>query len=269
MGITGGVLLVSIMVDMVHRIIPGTDWLSALSPVYYYNLSKPLVPSYGTDPVALAVLAILSAVLSAATIRLFARRDIGRTVALPSWLRLPERAVPPERALPVNDWTLQSVYRRSLASIGSSTAWWTFAIAGFAAFMIFVAQQTMEQLQELMAGSSTLQNVITSVGGGSQADFSAALLSFLYVFLPVLLMAFAVTQASRWASDEEDGLHDLVLAAPQSRLSVILARFGALATATVVIGVVTLIASGAAASASGLTLDGNNLAAASLSMIPL
>ena len=45
------------MVDMVHRVVPGTEWLSRLSPVYYYNLSKPLVPSYGTNPVALLVLA--------------------------------------------------------------------------------------------------------------------------------------------------------------------------------------------------------------------
>lgn len=270
-GIAGGLLLVSIMLDMVHRVVPGTEWLSRLSPVYYYNLSKPLVPSYGTDLLALVVLAAVCVLLSAAAIWLFVRRDIGRTVTLPHWLRVPERAVPPQRALalPLNDWSLRSVYLRSLATIATTTAWWTLAIAGFAAFMIFVAQQTIQQLQELMSGSSLLQDVITNVGGGSQANFSAALLSFFYVFLPVLLMAFAVTQAGRWAGDEEDGLHELVLAAPQSRLSVIVARFGALTTATLVIGLLTLAASAAAAAASGLTLDGSKLAAASLSMIPL
>jgi ABC-2 type transport system permease protein len=268
-GIAGGLLLVSIMVDMIHRVIPGTDWFSRLSPVYYYNLSKPLIPSYGTDPVAMGVMVLLSVIFSAAAIWLFVRRDIGRTVALPRWLRVPERAVSPERALPVNEWSLRSVYLRSLASIGVSTAWWTLAIAGFAAFMIFVAQQTLQQLQELMAGSSLLQNLITNVGGGSQANLGDAILSFFFVFLPVLLMAFAVTQASRWASDDEDGLNDLVLAAPQSRLTVILARFAALTTATVIIGVVTLVACGAASAASGLALNGNNLAAATLSMIPL
>jgi ABC-2 type transport system permease protein len=268
-GITGGVLLLAIVVDMIHRIIPGTDWLSRLSPVYYYNLSKPLVPSYGTDPVALGVMAAMSVVLGAAAIWLFVRRDIGGTVVLPRWLRLPERAVSPERALPVNSWSLRSVYQRNLATIAAPTAWWTLAIAGFAAFMIFVAQQTMQQLQDLMAGSSLLQNVITDVGGGSQANFSATLLSFLYVFLPVLLMAFAVTQASRWAGDEEDGLHELVLATPQPRLTVILARFGALTTATVAIAVATLALTALASAATGLALDGNNLAAAALSMIPL
>ena len=99
--------------------------------------------------------------------------------------------------------------------------------------------------------------------------FNAALLSFFFVFLPVLLMAFAVTQASRWAADEEDGLQELVLATPQPRLTVILARFGALTTATVIIGVVTLAATALAAAASGLRAGWGNLAAASLSIIPL
>ena len=69
-------------------------------------------------------------------------------------------------------------------------------------------------------------------------------------------MAFAVTQASRWAADEEDGLHELVLATPQPRLKVLLARFGALTTATVIIGVVTLALTALAAAVSGLALDG-------------
>jgi ABC-2 type transport system permease protein len=82
-------------------------------------------------------------------------------------------------------------------------------------------------------------------------------------------MAFAVTQASRWASDEEEGRLELILATPQSRLQVILGRFAGLATATVLIGLVTLAATAAASAGAGLTLDAGNLAAASLAMIPL
>jgi putative exporter of polyketide antibiotics len=82
-------------------------------------------------------------------------------------------------------------------------------------------------------------------------------------------MAFAVTQANRWSADEEDGRQELVLATPQSRLTVLLARFGALTTATVIMGVLTLAAAVLASAASGLSLDGGNLAAATLSIIPL
>ncbi|HLH63715.1 MAG TPA: ABC transporter permease subunit [Ktedonobacteraceae bacterium] len=92
-GWTGGLLVIFIVLDMVHRVYPNTDWLSHLSPVYYYNLSKPLVPSYSTNAGALLVMVGLSIVLSGAAIWLFARRDIGGTVAVPGFLRRPERPV--------------------------------------------------------------------------------------------------------------------------------------------------------------------------------
>jgi ABC-2 type transport system permease protein len=268
-GMTGGLLLIAIVLDMVHRVIPDTEWLSRLSPVYYYNLSKPLVPSYGSNPGALLALLALNVVLSAAALWLFVGRDIGRTVALPRWLRLPERAMRPERVLPLNDWSLRSIYARSLAKLTAPTFWWTLAIAGFAAWMVFIVEQTAEKLRSLYEGSPMLKEVITKVGGGGVASSNASLLSFLYLILPVLLLAFAVTQANRWATYEEDGLHELVLATPQPRLRVVLARFGAFATMTVIIGVFTLALTALAAATSGLVLDGGNLSAASLSIIPL
>lgn len=267
-GMTGGLLLLSIMVDMVHRVIPGTDWLSRLSPVYYYNLSKPLIPSYGTDPIALLVMVALSVVLSGAALFLFVRRDVGAAVMLPRWLRAPQRTVRPEQALPANAWSLRSLYTRGLAKVAMPTFWWTLAIAGFAAFMVVVVQQTEKTLRDLYESSPLLSGLITKVGGGD-VNTNASLLSFLFVFLPVLLMAFAVTQASRWAADEEDGLQELVLATPQPRLKVLLARFGALTTATVIIAVLTFAAVVLTSALSGLKLDGGNLTAASLSIIPM
>src|SRR5947209_6717149 len=123
-GMTGGLLLVFIVLDMVHRIIPNTDWLSSLSPVYYYNLSKPLIPSYGTNIGGLLVMLGLSVLLSGAALWLFARRDVGGTVLLPAFLRLPERAVQPERALPVNAWSLRSGYARRLRMILAPAGCW-------------------------------------------------------------------------------------------------------------------------------------------------
>jgi ABC-2 type transport system permease protein len=267
-GVTGGLLLVFIVLDMVHRVIPGTEWLSRLSPVYYYNLSKPLIPSYGTSPGGMLVLLVLSILLSGAAIWLFVRRDVGAPVALPSFLRLPERPVRPERALPVNAWSLRSVYARSLAKLAAPTFWWTLVIAGFAAWMVVVAKQTEDQLKTLAASSSFIKDLITRIGGGD-VNFNANLLSALFVLLPLMLMAFAVTQANRWAADEEEGRQELVLSTPQPRLTVLLARFGALTTATVIIGVLTLALTALASAASGLALDGGNLAAATLSIIPL
>ena len=267
-GLTGGLLLVFIVLDMVHRVIPNTEWLSRLSPVYYYNLSKPLVPGYGTNPGAMLVLLALCVLLSGAALWLFARRDVGGTVALPSFLRLPERAVRPERALPVNAWSLRSVYTRSLGMIVAPACWWTLVIAGFAGWMVVVVKQIETKMAPIFASSPILKDLITKVGGGDLTT-NATILSAFFVLLPLLLMAFAVTQANRWSADEEDGRLELVLSTPQPRLRVLLGRFAALTTATVIIGVLTLAVTALASAATGLKLDGGNLAAATLGMIPL
>jgi polyether ionophore transport system permease protein len=264
-GWTAGLLLVFIVLDMVHRVVPNTDWISRLSPIYYYNLSKPLIPSYGVNAGAMVFQLALAAVLGGAAIWLFVRRDVGGTVPLPRWLRLPERQA--SRALPVGDWSLGSVYARSLGMSAMPTFWWTLGIAGFASWMIYVVQLMESKLSSLLSSSPTFTTLIKNLGGGDAA-VNAGFLSAMFFFLPLALMAFAVTQVNRWSADEGDGRLELVLAAPQSRAWVLLGRFAALATATVAIAVITTVACFAAAAASGVNLDGGDLAAATLGMIP-
>jgi ABC-2 type transport system permease protein len=208
----------------------------------------------------------LATLISGAGVWLFARRDVGGTVPLPSWLRLAER--PASRALPVGDWSLRSVYARSLGMIAMPTLWWTLLIAGWAGWVVYVVQLMEARLSSLLSSSPAFTNLIKNLGG-ADAGVNAGFLSAMYIFLPLFLMAFAVTQVNRWSADEQDGRLDLVLAAPQRRLGVLLGRFAALATATVVIALVTLIVAAVAAAASGLSLDAGNLVAATLGMIPL
>jgi len=261
-GLTAAILLVAIVVDMVHRVVPNTVWLSRLSPVYYYNLSKPLVPGYGVNPGAMALLVALTAIFAAAAIWLFARRDVGGVV-----FQLPSRRASSTRALPTSDWSLRSDYTRSLGTTTTSTLWWTLVIAGLAAWLVVIVKQTETQLRSLLQSSNAFGQVI-KLGGGDTAT-NEAILGALFLFIPILLMAFAVTQANRWSADEEDGLLEIVLSTPQPRLRLILGRFAALATATIFISVVTLAATAIAAAVYGVALDYGNLAAASLSMIPL
>lgn len=265
-GWTAALLLVFIIMDMVHRVVPSTEWISRLSPVYYYNLSKPLVPSYGVNVGAMFLLLALAVILSGASVWLFARRDVGGTVPLPGWLRLPER--PANRALPVGDWSLRSIYGRSMGMIAVPTAWWTLGTAAWAVWVIVVVQQMEARLTSLLASSPAAVNLIKNLSGGN-ADINAGFLSALFIFLPLFLMAFVVTQVNGWSADEQDGRLELVLAAPQPRLQVLLGRFAALATATIVISLITLVAAAATATAAGVKLDLGNLAAATLGMVPL
>jgi ABC-2 type transport system permease protein len=265
-GWTAGLLLIFIVLDMVHRVVANGDWISRLSPIYFYNLTKALVPGYGVNVGAMLLLLALSLVLSGAAIWLFVRRDVGGTVSVPGWLRLPEHAA--SQALPVRDWSLRSVYGRSMGMIAMPTLWWTLGIAGFAGWMVFAVQQMESKLSSLLASSPAAMNLIKNIGGGS-ASFEAGFLSAIFVLLPLLLMAFAVTQVNGWTADEQDGRLELVLATPQRRVGVLLARFAALATSTVLIGVVTLLAAAGASIITGVRVDSGNLAAATLGIIPL
>ena len=269
-GITGALLLVFIVVDMVHRVIPNTDWFSHLSPIYYYNLSKPLIPSYGTSVGGLLVQLAMTLVLSGAAIWLFARRDVGDTVKLPAWLRLPQRASAPSRALPESDWSLRSVYTRSLGQMAPATFWWTLGFAAWAAWEIVAVHQLASKLNTLLAsGPSSRALTVLQTLGGKGSTLDAILLGALFELMPVLLMAFAVTQVNRWSADQDDGRLEIVLSTPHTRVSVLLGRFAALATATIILGVVTLLASAAAVAVSGVSLDSTNLVEAIFGMIPL
>jgi ABC-2 type transport system permease protein len=269
-GATGALLVVFIVVDMVHRVIPGTDWFSRLSPIYYFNLSKPLVPGYGTSAGGMLVMLAIAMVLTGAGIWLFARRDVGDVVKVP-WLDRIARPAAPSRSLPVGDWSLRSVYMRSLGMIAMPTFWWTLGFAAFAAWMIVAVNQLASKMNALLASaqSSPAISVLKNIGGGSSTELNGLLLGAMFELMPVLLMAFAVTQVNRWSADEDEGRLEIVLSTPQSRIAVLLGRFAALATATVIVGVVTLVTASVAASIGGVALDGGNLAAATLGMIPL
>lgn len=269
-GITGGLLVLFIVLDMVHRVYAGAgaEFISRLSPVYYYNLSKPLITSYGVNVGALLVLAGISIVLSGAAIALFVRRDIGAPVALFGWLNLPEPAVSPAAALPVNDWSLRSIYTRSLSKLLVPTFWWALGLVAFAAWMVVIVQQIEQGLAKFAGSSPFLRGFVSSLGGSNEIT-NATFLSAMFSFLPLLLMAYAVTQATAWSSDADNGRYELVLATPQSRLTLILARFSALATGAIAISLLTLAGTEIASLATGVKLDLGNLEAATLSLIPM
>ncbi|MBV8087516.1 MAG: ABC transporter permease subunit [Chloroflexi bacterium] len=264
---SGGLLLLFVVMDMAHRVMPGALWLSRISPVYYFNLSKPLVPSSGTNAGAMLLLFLLACGLDALAIALFAQRDIGGVVTLRSHVReaSPRTALP--LRMPERSWALQSVFGRSLAMLALPATFWGIGIAAFGAWMVVVVQQTSAQLDSILASSPTVAATLHSLSGGATLD--ADLLSTIFVLLAIMLMAFAVTQVSRWAADEEEGRLDLLLATPHSRATVLVGRYVAVASATVAIAVVALAAGAMAAAATGLAIDGSHLAAAMLGMVPL
>src|SRR2546423_4099030 len=151
-GWTAGLLLIFIVLDMVHRVVANSEWISRLSPLYYYSQTKALVPGYGVNVGAMLLLLALTLLLSGAALWLLVRRDVGGTVSLPRWLRLPEH--PTSQALPVPGPSPRSGYARGIRTIAMPTLWWTLGIAGFAGWMGFAVPQMAPRLSPVIARSS-------------------------------------------------------------------------------------------------------------------
>ncbi|TME04216.1 MAG: hypothetical protein E6I80_18645 [Chloroflexi bacterium] len=82
-GWVSGLLLLSVLLDSTGRLLNGS-WVQYLSPFYYYNLNRPLIPSFPDQPLAAVLLASLAVLFAGASLLLFARRDIGGLAF--SWL---------------------------------------------------------------------------------------------------------------------------------------------------------------------------------------
>ena len=90
-GATGIVLGLSYVMTSAGRALAGREWIGRLSPLYYFELNKPLIAGYPVNWGAMALLAAAASGLTVAGLTLFSRRDIGRPLALP-WLNARARA---------------------------------------------------------------------------------------------------------------------------------------------------------------------------------
>jgi ABC-2 type transport system permease protein len=264
-GLAGTVMVLTWLVDGTARV-ANAGWLGHLSPMYYYDLSKPLIPSYGTNVGGLLVLAMLVLVLGGASMPLFLRRDIG-SVAWPSQHMQPLRARRDMPELPYAAHSLRAMWERGLAAQLPTALWWIAGLGIYAGWVTGIARSSEDNLKKMVTDAPKQFNQI--LGGHDIATDAGFLAGILFLYLPLLLVVYALVEAGAWARDLDSGSLELVLATPVSRARAILERFGALtlllAGAPVVIGLLVLVCGRLA----GLSLDTGYVAAALLGILPL
>jgi ABC-2 type transport system permease protein len=269
-GGTGILLGLSFVLTSAGRVVAGGQWMGQLSPLYYFERNKPLVAGYALDRGAMIVMAALTGVLTAVGIALFARRDVGAPVVSPL---LPLRARRPARGLPLRAWSLRSVFARNVSSAIRPALWWGVGVGCYTmlltALLPPLQRNVVDLLGDLARSGPVYAELVARLTRGGDVTANMALLSFVFTLLVVVVAAFAVTTANRWANDEEGGRLELVLGTPHPRRRVILGHFGAAAIAlTVVTG---LIFAGAvvAAAVVGMQLDTSRVAQAAIGMVPV
>src|SRR5262249_44592146 len=248
-------------------------WIGQLSPLYYFELSKPLIPGYGANRGGMLVLTTLSVCLLAFGASLFMRRDVGAPVVLPFARLFRERPMPPDWILPWRVWSPHSIFAGSMRSLAAPTMWWGFAIAAYAALITAIlrrAQQNIANLLEsLTKGAPNYADAIARFIRGGDIAMNARFLNFIFVLLTVVVATFALTLANRWATDEEEGRLELLLGTPHSRSLVIVSRFAAAAVALLVVSGLVFASIATTAAAVGMSLDRSRLVQAALGMVPV
>jgi ABC-2 type transport system permease protein len=265
-GWASGLMILAFLLDITGRIVEGS-WVKYLSPVYYYNLNRPLIPTFNNTPTAVFLLLGLSLLFAVLSVVLFARRDSGRPAFL--WQRNHtngKRLVEHSLKSAERDFSLCAINLRALASHGWFSFWWLLGIAAWNFWLVLLIPSIQAPFQKALQSSPVLAKLYSGGNIGTNAGFLNAVV---FSYTPIFVVIFGMTLALSWASDLENGRLELVLATPRSRWRMMLERLGAvllmLLLTVVLVGLAIIIG----AQNANLSLDQGHVIAASVSLLPL
>lgn len=220
-------------------------WARFISPFYYFDRSRALIPGYAFDVPAAAVLLAMAAVMLAAATWAFQRRDY----AAPLWARTPGKARP---AGPVQRPALRHLWSAMLLRERYGLVAW----AGAAALSMFVMARLEPTVVDTWNKIKLFRDFIGTQPGRSAADMY---LSFAAEILAPLVVAYIIVRAAAWVADLRQGRVELILAAPVSWPRLIAERLAALLGGVLVITAGSIGGLAAGAASAGATLSGPGL----------
>lgn len=261
-------MVITFLLDGMGRTVNGAGWLQYLSPFYYYGLSKPIVPSYSSNPWGLVVLAALCIVCIAASLLLLVRRDIGGVAVAAANRTTHAHQASLGRLLKQakNDVFGRSVGLRAFRAQLTPLFWWLLGIIALAAALTLLIPSLESAAQKALTSSPVLEKLFNGQNVGTNAGFLGG---FAFTFITPLVAAFAMTQALTWSSDLEKGRLELILSTPRSRWRVELERFTVVLIGTLLAPSLILLTIVLCAKAVNINVDSGSVAAASFGILPL
>ena len=223
-GIAGVALLGGYLTYGYRTVVPLFDTLAGFS---WFSWLAGHIPLAGAvDWGGVAITAAVTVAFLAAGIALFARRDIGVTLPLPS-PRLPAGLI-----------GVGGPAGRAFGEALPSAVWWGIGCAVYGA----VLAVTSTSLLDMLTSSPTLSALYSSLFPGIDVTTPAGFLQLAFVDFGFILIGLAAAMfvAGRW-SDESAGRLEGLLAAPLTRVRWALAS-GVAATVAVVVVMALLVA---------------------------
>ena len=201
-GIAGGVLLGMFVLSGYAPYVPAFEWIAKVSWFHWTYDHVPLAAQF--DWPSLGLVGVVTVVLFAVGIELFARRDLGVMTGIP----MP--------GLPKATLGLRGPVGRSFGDQLPGALAWGVGIGVFG-FMLAAVSRTFAD--QLTTDFPTFAELLATLFPGVDLTSSGWFLQLIFVEMGLIVMGFAAaTFVSRWASDEETGRLETVLSSPVTRV---------------------------------------------------
>ena len=253
-GVSAIVLLALFLLNSLGRTLEAPARFRGVSPFYYVDRTNGLSPGGQIDWAStLGVSAAALALVALAGVA-FTRRDLGAGLVRPRRAVRP-RVIEPSRNPFLRAPVLATIYEQRVGLTA-----WMVSTALLALFMTSLAKSVADLVNHIPIFRAYVSG---------QGDLNRAVISvFWFAMMPLVLGAFAITQVSRWTTDDTEGRLEMVLSEPVSRRHVALERAGALLVATTFIAVVGSAVTLWAADAQGISLGVESIALATALLLP-
>ena len=183
-------------------------WFKYLSPFYYANLSRPIIPGFDTNYWSWFLMLLVGAIFITISIKIFNNRDIG-AIAI-------ERIDRRERAkigfVPKSEIG-DALWRQRYGLIA-----WVVTSSAFLALFISM----MSGIIDIWEKFAFLQQFSAS---GFGQTIEEQYLAMVFEVLPPFLAGFVITQSGKWTLDLTQGRLPLFLSTPISLTKLIFNRF--------------------------------------------
>jgi ABC-2 type transport system permease protein len=246
-GITGAVIVAVYLFTNVWQELGPAGWARFISPFYYFNTSRALVPGHGFDLPAAAALLAMTVLLIGAAAWAFQRRDY----AAPLWSR---------RAGPSRARDAGLVQRPVLRAFWSATLfrerYGLLAWASAAALSMVMMARLEPSVVDMWNKVKLVQKFIGTQPGRSATD---QYLSFAAEILAPIVVTYVITRAAAWVADLRQGRVELILAGPVSWSRLIGERLAALDLGVLVITAGSIAGLMLGAASAGAALSGPGL----------
>lgn len=230
-GIVTIVLVVLYVITNIAEEIGVVGKLRYLSPTYYANLSRPLIPGFGTSWGSMLGLLVASIGLVSISALLFVHRDIGMGL-----LHKSQPIVIPTNenlGLKPKQFWLSNIQRGWIALLS-----WTLTTAAFTAMLIFLEPNVAKSWE-----------IFKWLGVTKEGDFETSMqtqyIGVCASLIPPFVSGYIIQQASSWVNELKQGRLEMYLSTPLSWTKLVFERviattFGATVITTVSLAVLKI-----------------------------